>query len=166
MAQNCKRRILVAVDGSKAADHAFQWYLDHLRQPDDYVYGLIVPVYKFSGVSVFKKVGPLADVDALTSEFKSQHDIVEKVIADYTAKLRSAGVKGQFDEYCGESPETTILTQCEKLNCDSIVMGSRGLSGFKKFLLGSCSSYVLNHAPVPVSIIPLKQSDEEQQKKQ
>jgi hypothetical protein len=75
-------------------------------------------------------------------------------------------VKGQFDEYCGESPETTILTQCEKLNCDSIVMGSRGLSGFKKFLLGSCSSYVLNHAPVPVSIIPLKQSDEEQQKKQ
>jgi hypothetical protein len=37
-------------------------------------------------------VGPLADVDALTSEFKSQHDIVEKVIADYTAKLRSAGV--------------------------------------------------------------------------
>ncbi|KAH3819752.1 hypothetical protein DPMN_121496, partial [Dreissena polymorpha] len=105
----------------------------------------------------FKLVGPMADPQALQDEFMSQHKVVEKLCADYTAKLRSAGVKGQVDEYSGNKPGETIVEQAEKLNADHVIMGTRGLTGMKKFFLGSVSNYVVQNCGVPVSVIPKKE---------
>ena len=38
-------------------------------------------------------VGPLADTQALQQSFQDQHKHVEKLCADYTAKLRTARVR-------------------------------------------------------------------------
>ena len=40
-----------------------------------------------------------------------------------------------------------------KEGVDSIVMGSRGLSGIEEFLLGSVSSKVTQYAEVPVFVV-------------
>jgi nucleotide-binding universal stress UspA family protein len=40
------------------------------------------------------------------------------------------------------------------LNVDLIVLGSRGLRGFKATLLGSTSANVLHHATRPTLVIP------------
>lgn len=66
-------------------------------------------------------------------------------------------MKGQVDEYSGGKPGETICEQAEKLGADQIIMGTRGLSKFKKMLLGSVSSYVSQHAGVPVTVIPCPQ---------
>ena len=66
-------------------------------------------------------------------------------------------VKGQVDEYSGNKPGETIVEQAEKLNADHVIMGTRGLTGMKKFFLGSVSNYVVQNCGVPVSVIPKKE---------
>ena len=46
----------------------------------------------------------------------------------------------------------TLLEHAESHNCDLIIMGSRGLSGFKEFL-GSVSHYIVQNSPVPVLLV-------------
>ena len=46
-----------------------------------------------------------------------------------------------------------ICEQAEALNCDLIVMGSRGRSTFAKLMLGSVTMQVLNHATCPVMVV-------------
>jgi nucleotide-binding universal stress UspA family protein len=47
---------------------------------------------------------------------------------------------------------TALLEHAKSQNCDLIIMGSRGLSGFKEFL-GSVSHYIVQHSPVPVLLV-------------
>ncbi|MFF2289677.1 universal stress protein [Peribacillus butanolivorans] len=47
---------------------------------------------------------------------------------------------------------TTLLEHAKTQNCDLIIMGSRGLSGFKEFL-GSVSHYIVQNSPVPVLLV-------------
>lgn len=153
MAYEGHRKILIAFDGSEAARNAFEWYLANMMKPNDYVYGVIVPEYAFAGVTV----GPLADYQALTEQFQTQHKVIEKLCSDYTADLRAKMVKGQVDSYPGGKPGETIIEQAEKMGVHGIVIGTRGLSKFKRLMLGSVSQYVIQHASCPVSVIPLSQ---------
>jgi nucleotide-binding universal stress UspA family protein len=46
-----------------------------------------------------------------------------------------------------------IVDYAERENIDLIVIGSRGLSGFKKLLLGSVASGVVTYANCPVMVV-------------
>lgn len=48
----------------------------------------------------------------------------------------------------------TILAAAAEVDADVIVMGTRGLSGFKSFLLGSVSHAVVQHADRAVLVAP------------
>jgi nucleotide-binding universal stress UspA family protein len=48
----------------------------------------------------------------------------------------------------------TIVDAAERDAADLVVMGTRGLSGVKSLLLGSCSHHVAQHARSPVLIVP------------
>lgn len=50
-------------------------------------------------------------------------------------------------------PVDTIVRVAQEQNADLIVMGSRGMGTFKRFLLGSVSDGVLYHAHCPVLIV-------------
>ncbi len=53
----------------------------------------------------------------------------------------------------GVSITDELLSYAESHNVDLIVMGSRGLGGFKKLLLGSVASGVSQHSKCPVLIV-------------
>lgn len=48
------------------------------------------------------------------------------------------------------NPAREILKTAKQMRCDLIVMGSRGLGGVRKLLLGSTTDRVLRQAPIPV----------------
>jgi nucleotide-binding universal stress UspA family protein len=50
-------------------------------------------------------------------------------------------------------PKTVLLTEAERWQADAIVLGSRGLSGMDRFLLGSVSAAVVARAHCSVEII-------------
>ncbi|QYR21608.1 universal stress protein [Paenibacillus sp. sptzw28] len=51
------------------------------------------------------------------------------------------------------SPAEAILQYTEENGCDLIVIGSRGLSSLREFMMGSVSHNVAQHSKVPVMII-------------
>jgi nucleotide-binding universal stress UspA family protein len=53
----------------------------------------------------------------------------------------------------GGDPAHEIIEAAENLSCDLIVMGSRGLTGLDRVLLGSVARNVLLHAPASVLIV-------------
>lgn len=46
-----------------------------------------------------------------------------------------------------------VIIEISENSVDLIIMGSRGLGGFKEMLLGSVSHTVINHARVPVMVV-------------
>jgi nucleotide-binding universal stress UspA family protein len=76
------------------------------------------------------------------NKIKERHADDDKKIGIQTEVL--VGTKSVANE---------ILTYAENNNVDLIVIGTKGMSTFKKVLLGSVASSVLNHAPCPVMIV-------------
>lgn len=57
------------------------------------------------------------------------------------------------------TPYKDIIEYSEKENIDLIIMTRMGLSGFQRYLIGSVTSKVVSHSPIPVMIIPEKPLD-------
>ena len=71
------------------------------------------------------------------------------------------GIDREFRVRQGE-PARVLLE--ESTDADLIVVGSRGLGGFRSLLLGSVSDHVAHHATCPVVVVPAPRdadSDEE-----
>ena len=66
--------------------------------------------------------------------------------------LQSAGARYTVRRELGH-PVDRILTTAVDVKADLIVMGSRGLGGFERLLMGSVSGGVLHHAHCPVLIV-------------
>jgi nucleotide-binding universal stress UspA family protein len=83
-------------------------------------------------------VNPREDVNA-TLEEADEH-------------LKAAGV--QVETYAREGdPADAILDVAEEQRADLIVVGNKGMTGAKRFLLGSVPNKVSHHAPCSVMII-------------
>jgi nucleotide-binding universal stress UspA family protein len=83
-------------------------------------------------------VNPREDVDAILGE--AQRDVQE------------AGVSVRTFARQGE-PADAILDVAEEENADLIVVGNKGMTGAKRFLLGSVPNKVSHHAPCSVLIV-------------
>lgn len=79
----------------------------------------------------------------------ASHQTVEEKIA---ALYKPADVAYAFHREFGD-PSEAILRVAESEKVDLIVLGSRGLSGIKEFLLGSVSNRISHHAHCPVLIV-------------
>jgi len=70
-------------------------------------------------------------------------------------RAKAAGLEAQPQAVArGTTIGNTIIETARELDAEAIVMGTRGLSGLKSFLLGSVSQAVLHHADRPVVIVP------------
>ena len=77
---------------------------------------------------------------------------VEATLREASERVEEAGVKVQTYPREGD-PADAILDVAEERNADLIVVGNKGMTGAKRFLLGSVPNKVSHHAPCSVLII-------------
>jgi nucleotide-binding universal stress UspA family protein len=159
------RRILVAIDGSELGDYALNVAIDvadHYMSRIDVLH--VIPLPKI-GVSM-PIVDPLVGSPAITvqtdeavsrrtestsrQKLGSEHsDLVQSRLAVVTERNLSGEA---FLKASDNVSEEIIKTSIER-NYDMVVLGSRGLGGFKSFLLGSVSKKVAKEAKCSTLIV-------------
>jgi nucleotide-binding universal stress UspA family protein len=77
---------------------------------------------------------------------------VEATLSDASEAINEAGVKVETFAREGD-PADAILDVAEEQGADLIVVGNKGMTGAKRFLLGSVPNKVSHHAPCSVLII-------------
>ncbi len=77
---------------------------------------------------------------------------VEGTLEEAAEEVKAAGVKVETYARQGD-PADAILDVAEEQGADLIVVGNRGMTGAKRFVLGSVPNKVSHHAPCSVLII-------------
>ena len=77
---------------------------------------------------------------------------VDATLQHAAERARGAGVAAQTYAREGD-PADAILDVAEELGSDLIIVGNKGMTGAKRFLLGSVPNKVSHHAPCAVMII-------------
>lgn len=137
------KKILVPVDGSEGS-----WNCLAAAKMIAEKFGakLVVlnVVQRLAGASIL--AGP---IDA-ASVNEGMQELAEKLMD--AAREKVGDVDAEFVLDCGR-PSKVIVNTAKDKDCDLIVIGSRGLSGFAEFFLGSVSSEVAQLSTVPVLIV-------------
>lgn len=135
------RKVLVAVDGSEHSDQAVRYLVDFVREH--------VPVEIH-----------VANVEPEPVAWQT-HGMEEKAIDAHLAAcghhaiksaheiLKAAGTSHHTHLARGDTAEV-IVALADKLGCDTIVMGTRGLGAIPGFALGSITREVLHLSRLPV----------------
>jgi nucleotide-binding universal stress UspA family protein len=141
------KRILVPTDGSEITTKAAQTALALAKLHGASVYAISVKEpFPYSAISEMQPVPP--------QEF---YDAQERIAASRVKAVVDAAVAAGV--VCnGHTVEAlhaweAILDHAKAQNCDLIVMASHGRRGMAAMLLGSETSRVLTHSPIPVLVI-------------
>jgi nucleotide-binding universal stress UspA family protein len=137
-------RVIVGIDGSDTSSRALDWALDEgrlHRATVEVVHAWTFPYgtgEKFAAVAFDST--PLEDAARRTLDAAVESADTRGLPASVTRTLTIG------------SAAASILDAAE--NADLIVVGSRGLGGFKGLLLGSVSYHIVHHATCPVVVLP------------
>jgi nucleotide-binding universal stress UspA family protein len=77
---------------------------------------------------------------------------VDATLAEAAERAQAGGVEAETFAREGD-PADAILDVAEELGADLIVVGNKGMTGARRFLLGSVPNRVSHHAPCVVMII-------------
>ena len=144
--------ILVAVDGSPNSMRAAEMAVDLAKRNGAHLYVLSVistPVFAAAGIKETASSGAAAE-EFFDKAKKDAEGIVAGVVS--IASAQGLKVRGEIIENVPSVVEA-ISDYAEEWKVDLIVVGTRGLSGFKKLLLGSVSSALVSHATCSVLVI-------------
>ena len=78
---------------------------------------------------------------------------VESVLGEAADDAKSAGVDQVETHALETDPADALIDVAEEQNADLVIVGNRGMTGGKRFLLGSVPNKVSHHAPCSVMIV-------------
>lgn len=141
------KKILVAVDGSESSDKAFEEAMDTAKRNDSILE--IVFVINLMDLETFS----FAYSRALPNYLEDERKLVE---TELTKKLDLAKENGIEDVKIFADiaePKNRIVELAEEEKVDLVIMGATGKGAIKRALVGSTTSYVVNHAPCNVLVV-------------
>ena len=132
-------KILVAFDGSESAHRALDQAVELGRDG--------------ASVSVVSVAEPLPQFGRAGAMLVPEEDEERKSqLSEAKSVLAAKGVDAAIVERKGDAA-AMIIEEAEQENADVIVIGTRGLNTAQRWLLGSVSSRVVQHAPCNVLVV-------------
>jgi nucleotide-binding universal stress UspA family protein len=141
-------RIVVGTDGSETAKQAVREATELAKQTG-------------ASLDIVSAFDPVPESRLREERMQAPSDIehqvnptedVDATLADAARMVESEGVKVRTFARQGE-PADAILDVAEEEKADLIIVGNKGMTGAKRFLLGSVPNKVSHHAPCSVLIV-------------
>ncbi len=96
---------------------------------------------------------PLQSAATLDSWSAAQTEHAQDALAKAKAIADKHGVEIHARQDSNDSAAEAIVDSAQSLGCDLIVMASHGRRGISRLLLGSQTSEVVSHSPIPVLVV-------------
>jgi nucleotide-binding universal stress UspA family protein len=137
-------RILVGVDDSKYSGDILRAIVSQRRADNTQV--LVLHVLQPAGPP------PPQMAPGYAPELEAERESAKTLVERIAMELRSAGFKAETLVGVGDVREGIIDTAAD-WHADLIMVGSHGLNGLQRLLLGSVSEFVVRHATCSVEIV-------------
>ena len=166
--QRDRGRVVVGVDGSSAAHEALAWAYQQAARTGDALH--LITTYEvesgpnpYSGSYAYAPDGKIAahltEAEARWREDRHRvaQERAEAMLTDLLRAVRAAsehqdaGVPVTTEVIAGGRPAEALVGASRR--ADLLVVGSRGLGGFRGLLLGSVSQQCVQHAHCPVVVV-------------
>lgn len=148
-------RIVVGVDGSEGSRRALAWAADEARLRK----WVVVAIHAYTIPPLLLAPDALAGIPAapITDPglIERLEEAAEKLLAQEIDQVDSDDLTIEGRVVSGPAADALIRAAEE---ADLVVVGTRGLGGFKELLLGSVSHQVAHYSPRPVVIVPARES--------
>jgi nucleotide-binding universal stress UspA family protein len=154
------RSIVVGTDGSGPADEAVRQAIALASREGARLH--LVTAYHHQQILPETTIwtnDPKGVIDTGRTEARGPHsetvnlrEVAESVLKRAADNALSKGLEVKTHAREGQ-PAEVIIDVANQEQADLIVVGSRGLTGIKRYLLGSVSSKVSEHAPCNVMIV-------------
>lgn len=142
------KRIVVGTDGSETAAEAVRQATDLARLSG----AQLSVVSAYEPVSERRIAGEQQDAPADVQHEIGPREDVNLVLENAATTAKQEGIEVTIHPVEG-NPADAILEVAEQTAADLIVVGNKGMTGARRFLLGSVPNNVSHHAPCSVIIV-------------
>ena len=140
-------RILLATDGSEEAELAALRAVELVQSTDSELHLVHVGV-----VPIFLKSYPVT-LGYYGKLYEQIEEVSKELLRKQSWRVKAAGSTVAGTHLRMGQVDLEIVALAEEIQADLIVMGSRGLGGVRRALMGSVSDSVMRHAHCPVLVV-------------
>jgi nucleotide-binding universal stress UspA family protein len=139
-------RVLIALDGSSASKKALDFFIS-------------CPEFERSSIVLFRSAPSILNL-AIESAYEKlieqeAYIFIQNYLKEIATELESKGFLVKTVIKHGD-PRLTILETAEEEKVDLIVIGTKGLTGISRVLIGCVAQYVVANSSIPVLVVPYK----------
>lgn len=143
------RNILVPIDGSPPSRRAIRRAVQLAREQRASITGFYVgPAWQ---LPVYAELAPM-EVVPPRDHAAAVARTAQRILGAVKKAAAAARVPCRCRHAMGEHSYAEIVKAARRNRCDLIVMASHGRRGIARLLLGSVTSKVLAHSPIPVLV--------------
>ena len=138
--------ILIPYDGSEYSNRAYNYALDLAKKYNSNLVAVSCIVEQ-------NQPPEMMMLEEENMQLQKQKVVALQLLSIIESKAEELGINFKGIILKTSSVTDALLSYAESNDVDIIIMGSRGLGGFKKLLLGSVTSVLLQHSKCPVLIV-------------
>ncbi|KAM6562021.1 hypothetical protein CsatB_022019 [Cannabis sativa] len=151
-----KKKVMVAIDESDCSHYALQWALDNLHHTILDSKLVIFTVQSTVDLGyIFASSYGSAPPELVVSIQERNKKVAVALLEKATEICSKHQIEAETLTEVGD-PKEKICEAVDKFNIQLLVIGSHGRGTIQRALLGSVSSYCVNHAKCPVLVVKKK----------